>query len=51
VLAAIGVSQALSECALRVSLGWNSTAADVEAFLEGFESVLGRHRSRHGKAA
>ncbi|MDB5562940.1 MAG: hypothetical protein JWN11_2358 [Hyphomicrobiales bacterium] len=51
VLAAMGVSQALSECALRVSLGWNSTAADVEAFLEGFESVLGRHRSRHGKAA
>jgi cysteine desulfurase len=51
VLAAMGVSQALSECALRVSLGWNSTAADVEAFLEGFESVLGRHRSRDGKAA
>jgi cysteine desulfurase len=46
VLAAMGVADELSECALRVSLGWNSTSADVEAFLKGFESVLARHSRR-----
>jgi len=51
VLAAMGVAPELAECALRVSLGWNSTAADVEAFLAGFESILSRHRSRQGQAA
>lgn len=51
VLAAMGVSPELSECALRVSLGWNSTEGDVSAFLKGFENVLGRHRSRRGVAA
>lgn len=51
VLAAMGVSPELSECALRVSLGWNSTEGDVIAFLKGFENVLNRHRSRRGVAA
>jgi len=46
VLAAMGVDEELSECALRVSLGWNSTSGDVEAFLKGFEQVLARHNSR-----
>ena len=32
------------DCAMRLSLGWNSTEADIEAFLEGFSEVLGRHR-------
>ena len=38
VLAAMGVAPELAECALRVSLGWNSTPDDVEAFLDGFRN-------------
>lgn len=51
VLAAMGVDPELSDCALRVSLGWNSTEEDVAAFVSGFEHVLDRHRRRHGQAA
>lgn len=51
VLAAMGVDPDLAACALRVSLGWNSTEADVTAFLDGFEEVLGRHNARQGRAA
>lgn len=51
VLAAMGVAPALSECALRVSFGWNSTLADVEAYLKGFGEVVGRQRARHVVAA
>jgi cysteine desulfurase len=51
VLAAMGVSPELSECAMRVSFGWDSTVADVEAYLKGFGEVVGRHRARHGVAA
>ena len=51
VLKAMGVSPELSECALRVSLGWSSTPDDVTAFLSGFAEVLGRHQRRQGKAA
>lgn len=46
VLAAMGVADVLADCALRVSLGWNSTAGDVAAFLTGFETVLMRQRNR-----
>ena len=51
VLAAMGVSPELAECAMRLSLGWSSPADDVEGFLKGFGEVVGRHRSRHGRAA
>jgi len=51
VLAAMGVSPQLSECAMRVSFGWSSTVDDVEAYLKGFGEVVGRHRARHGVAA
>lgn len=51
VLAAMGVAPELAECALRVSLGWNSTADDVDAFVAGYRSVLERHRARQGQAA
>lgn len=50
VLAAMGVSRDLANCALRVSFGWNSTMADAQAFLAGFETLLARHK-RAGKAA
>jgi cysteine desulfurase len=46
VLKAMGVPGELSECAMRLSVGWNSTGQDIEAFLEGFSEVLGRHRER-----
>ncbi|MHA6690521.1 cysteine desulfurase family protein [Devosia sp. A449] len=51
VLAAMGVPVALAECALRVSLGWNSTAGDVDAFIAGYQSILERQRARQGHAA
>ncbi|MEO6015375.1 MAG: aminotransferase class V-fold PLP-dependent enzyme [Devosia sp.] len=51
VLKAMGVSPDLSECAMRLSVGWNTSEADIEAFLEGFSEVLGRHRERRGRAA
>ncbi len=51
VLAAMGVTPELSECGLRVSFGWSSTAKDVELFLEAFEKVLSRHRAKSGAAA
>jgi cysteine desulfurase len=50
VLAAMGVSKDLANCALRVSFGWNSTMADADAFLAGFETLLSRQK-RDGKAA
>ncbi len=51
VLKAMGVPAELGECAMRLSVGWNSTEADIEAFLQGFSEVLGRHRERRGRAA
>ena len=51
VLKAMGVGPDLADSALRVSLGWSSTSADVEAFLSGFAEVLGRHQRRQGRAA
>ena len=50
VLAAMGVPKDLAGCALRVSFGWNSTLADADAFLAGFETLLLRNK-RDGKAA
>lgn len=50
VLLAMGVPRDLADCALRVSFGWNSTAADADAFLAGYEKVLSRQK-RDGKAA
>ena len=46
VLAALGVSEDLSRCALRVSFGWNSTEADVDAVLSSILRLLARVRAR-----
>ncbi|WP_354038869.1 aminotransferase class V-fold PLP-dependent enzyme [Devosia sp. UYZn731] len=51
VLAAMNVPSELAECALRISLGWNSTRDDIAAFLRGYETILNRQRGRQGKAA
>ncbi|WP_246472830.1 cysteine desulfurase family protein [Pelagibacterium limicola] len=50
VLSAMGIEANLSECGLRVSLGWNSQREDIDAFFAAFEPVLNRHR-RSGAAA
>ncbi len=51
VLKAMGVPAELSECAMRLSLGWNTTAADIDAFIDALGEVLSRHRERRTKAA
>jgi cysteine desulfurase len=51
VLKAMDVPAELSACAMRLSVGWNSTEADIETFLEALTEVLNRHRERRGHAA
>jgi cysteine desulfurase len=51
VLRAMGVPAELGDCAMRLSVGWNSTEADIVSFLQGFSEVQGRHRERRGQAA
>ena len=52
VLAAMGVSAELARGAIRLSLGWASTDADVDRFAQAFASVVARMRaSRRGAAA
>ena len=51
VLAAMGATPELAGCALRVSFGWNSTAADVDTLLAAYGTILQRHRARREQAA
>jgi cysteine desulfurase len=52
VLAAMGVRPELARSAIRLSLGWASTEADVERFAEAFAGVMARMRAaRRGAAA
>jgi cysteine desulfurase len=51
VLDAMGVPSSLAEGAIRVSFGWNSTAADVAAFVSGFEKLIERLYKRNANAA
>ena len=46
VLAAMGVSESLARCALRVSLGWNSQEADVDAATTSLMTLRTRIRAR-----
>ena len=46
VLRAMGVAPALADCALRVSLGWGSTARDIDRFLEAWGGFYQRIRPR-----
>jgi cysteine desulfurase len=43
---AMGVSDALATCALRVSFGWNSTEADVDAALSSISNLVSRVKAR-----
>jgi cysteine desulfurase len=51
VLEAMGVAPGLAEGAIRVSLGWNSTPADVAAFVSGFEKLTERLYKQNANAA
>jgi len=46
VLKAMGVSDEIAKCALRISLGWNSTEADVDAAIASIGKLVARARSR-----
>jgi cysteine desulfurase len=46
VLRAMGVSETLAASALRVSIGWNSTDADVDAALAAISHLLSRVKAR-----
>jgi cysteine desulfurase len=46
VLAAMGVGEDLSRCALRASFGWNSAEADVDAALLSISRLLARIHGR-----
>ncbi|WP_127752954.1 aminotransferase class V-fold PLP-dependent enzyme [Devosia sp. 1566] len=51
VLAAMDVAPEHASCALRVSFGWNSSAAEVDALLAALETILQRHRAKQEHAA
>ncbi len=42
VLSAMGVDDALADCAIRVSMGWANSDGDVDAFLSAWEMITGR---------
>ena len=46
VLEAMGVPGEISSAAIRVSLGWNSTAADVQHFITVWKQLAQRHKAR-----
>ncbi len=46
VLEAMGVDPALAASAIRVSLGWNSTEGDVDAFVQAWTAIHRRVRRR-----
>ena len=46
VLNAMGVSDSLARCALRVSFGWNSSDADVDAALSSISHLVSRVKAR-----
>lgn len=51
VLAAMGVEPALAAGAIRVSLGWTTTEADVEILLNAWKKVVATLLKRHAQAA
>lgn len=46
VLAALGVAPEISRAAIRVSLGWTTTSADVDHFIAAWRKILARHKAR-----
>ncbi len=46
VLAAMGADEELSKCGIRVSMGWNSTDDDVDAFCRAWPEAYARVKAR-----
>ena len=46
VLAAMGVKPEISEAAIRVSLGWDTTEHDIEHFIAAWRKIRDRHKAR-----
>jgi cysteine desulfurase len=46
VLDAMGVAPELASGAIRISLGWNTTEADIARFIETWNTLLSRHSAR-----
>lgn len=46
VLAAMGVKPEISEAAIRVSLGWDTTENDIEHFIAAWRKIRDRHKAR-----
>ena len=46
VLAAMGVAPQLASCAIRVSLGWNTTVEDINRFIGVWKRLVDRHKQR-----
>ncbi|MDA1324105.1 MAG: cysteine desulfurase family protein [Proteobacteria bacterium] len=51
VLTAMGVPEELAICAVRVSLGWTTTADDMDKFLEAWRALYERAQRRSATAA
>jgi cysteine desulfurase len=46
VLAAMGVKPEISEAAIRVSLGWDTSQDDIEHFIAAWRKIRDRHKAR-----
>ena len=46
VLKAMGVAEDIALSAVRVSLGWTTTAADIDGFIDGWSALRARHLAR-----
>ncbi len=42
VLTAMGANEDEAKSALRISLGWATTSADIDAFLESYKKIIDR---------
>jgi cysteine desulfurase len=45
VLTAMGVPDAIADCAIRVSLGWSTTEADIDHLVEAWGALYARTRA------
>lgn len=49
-LRTMGISEDLASCALRVSMGWDTTGADIDRFLTAFDAMVTRLKTRGARA-
>ena len=46
VLSAMGVAPEISQAAIRVSLGWDTSEQDIEHFIAAWRKIRDRHKAR-----